>query len=109
MTVPSPLLLTEAEWSWWYEVGAREARRLVRVQRTLLRAGVDPSPDTALGMSRTVLAGPGAADRLRGLADMWEREAAAGLEVPADAGWAPLDRCPRPAPVGRRCPDGRRS
>lgn len=91
-----PMLLTERDWQWWFGVSGAEAARLVRVQWALASAGVDPCPETALGMSRTVLAGGFASQRLRMLAELWERTAAPPVDV--GPGWpiameSPTLRC----------------
>lgn len=79
------VLLTEGEWQWWFGVELAEAARLVRVQRALASAGVDSCPETVLGMSRTVLADGLASQRLRALAELWDRAPAAPVD--ADPGW----------------------
>ncbi len=66
-----PQLLTELDWQRWFDVSPGEAARLVCVQRILADAGIDYSPDTVIGMSRTVLADRRAPQRLRALADIW--------------------------------------
>ncbi len=80
-----PVLLTERDWQWWFGVDGLEAVRLVHVQRTLLAAGLDPCPDTVLGMSRAVFVDHLAPVRLRLLADLWDREPAPVVD--RDRGW----------------------
>lgn len=84
-----PLLLTERDWQWWFGVDDAEAVRLVHVQRALLAAGIDPCPETVLGMSRAVLVDRLAPVRLRLLADLWDRRPAPG--VLNEGSWSTAD------------------
>ena len=67
------MLLTREDWMEWFEQSDDQARQLVRAQKALQAAAICDDPETVIEFSRFVLSDPDAPDKLRKLADAWER------------------------------------
>jgi ABC-type branched-subunit amino acid transport system ATPase component len=65
--------VTGHNWMEWFELSEADAARLVLVEQALREAGICSDAETVLEVGRFILNDRRAPQRLRKLADIWER------------------------------------